>query len=112
MVNCPEISSRPDSFESVAMSILPGFGRYTSNIFAIIGLRAMYFVLVAVIHRFRYMNYALALVLVMIGLKAFYAHSFDKIPSWIALSVTLGILVLGFLSSFLKTKLEAAQEKN
>ena len=44
---------------------------YTSNIFAILGLRALYFALAAMIHRFRYLKYALAIVLVFIGSKIF-----------------------------------------
>ena len=103
-IECADIIFAFDSVPAVFAITTDTFVVYTSNIFAIIGLRAMYFVLTAIIHRFSYMNYALSLILVIIGLKAFYAHFFDKVPAWISLSLTLGILVGGFFFSFLKTK--------
>lgn len=53
---------------------------YTSNIFAILGLRALYFALAAMIHRFKYLKYALALVLIFIGAKIFLVGIIGKIP--------------------------------
>ena len=53
---------------------------YTSNIFAILGLRALYFALAAMIHRFQYLKYALALVLVFIGTKIFLVGLIGKFP--------------------------------
>lgn len=52
---------------------------YTSNIFAILGLRALYFALAALMHRFVYLKYALAIVLIFIGGKIF-LHGFFKVP--------------------------------
>lgn len=100
-----------DSIPAVFSITTDTFVAYTSNIFAVIGLRAMYFVLIAIIHRFSYMNYALSLILIMIGLKAFYSHFYDKIPSWVSLALTLSILIGGFVFSFLKTKKEARRAK-
>jgi tellurite resistance protein TerC len=77
---------------------------YTSNIFAILGLRALYFALAAVIHRFRYLKYALALVLIFIGCKIFYNQLFGKMDAWISLSVTFGLLAAGILYSLYKTR--------
>ena len=76
---------------------------YTSNIFAILGLRALYFALAAMIHRFRYLKYALAIVLVFIGAKIFAVHLFGKVPAWISLSVTFGLLLAGVLYSLYRT---------
>lgn len=78
---------------------------YTSNVFAILGLRALYFALAAMIHRFEYLKYALALVLIMIGAKVFAADflGLDKIPSWISLGLTVGILVCGVIYSLVMT---------
>jgi tellurite resistance protein TerC len=69
---------------------------YTSNIFAILGLRALYFALAAVVHRFHYLKYALALVLIFIGTKIFLGDwLFDgKVPASISLGVT-GLLLMG-----------------
>jgi tellurite resistance protein TerC len=60
---------------------------YTSNIFAILGLRALYFALAAMIHRFQYLKYALAIVLIFIGAKIFMVNIIGKMPAWISLSV-------------------------
>lgn len=76
---------------------------YTSNIFAILGLRALYFALAAMIHRFHYLKYALALVLVFIGLKIFLVGLW-KIPSGVSLGVTFGLILGGVLWSLYKTR--------
>ena len=111
-IECADVIFAFDSVPAVFAVTTDPFIAYTSNIFAIIGLRAMYFVLMAVIHRFSYMNYALALILVVIGLKAFYAHFFDHVPSWLSLSLTMGILCGGFILSFLKTKAADGKSKS
>ncbi len=77
---------------------------YTSNIFAILGLRALYFALAAMIHRFKYLKYALALVLVFIGSKIFLVGIIGKIPPVISLSVTFGLLAAGVVVSLVKTR--------
>jgi tellurite resistance protein TerC len=79
---------------------------YTSNIFAILGLRALYFALAAMIHRFRYLKYALALVLVFIGGKIFLVNIVGKIPPTFSLSVTLALLAGGVLFSLWRTARE------
>lgn len=90
---------------------------YTSNIFAILGLRALYFALAAVIHKFHHLKTALALVLVFIGGKVFAADllGIDKIAPAISLGVTAALLGGGVAASLLwpaKTKKaeESAQE--
>jgi len=77
---------------------------YTSNIFAILGLRTLYFALAAMLHRFRYLKTALALVLVVIGLKIFANDIFGKIDPAISLAVTLSILGGGVIFSLVKTR--------
>lgn len=79
---------------------------YTSNVFAILGLRAMYFALSAMIERFAYLKYALALILIFIGSKVFIVEIFhmQKFPAWISLGVTLSLLAGGMLYSLYKTK--------
>jgi tellurite resistance protein TerC len=77
---------------------------YTSNIFAILGLRALYFALAAVIHRFKYLKYALAVVLIFIGCKIFYSQVYGKLDAWISLAVTFGLLAVGVLYSLWKTR--------
>ena len=79
---------------------------YTSNIFAILGLRALYFALAAMVHRFHYLKYALALVLIFIGAKIFLGDfMFDgKVPASISLAVTGGLLAAGIVFSLFKTR--------
>ncbi len=81
---------------------------YTSNIFAILGLRALYFALAAMIHRFKYLKYALALVLIFIGAKIFLVGIIGKIPPVVSLSVTFGLILGGVLFSLAKTRGTAA----
>jgi tellurite resistance protein TerC len=79
---------------------------YTSNIFAILGLRSLYFALAVVIDRFKYLNYALALILIFISSKVFIVGIFDikKFPASISLGVTIALLAGGILFSLQKTK--------
>lgn len=78
----------------------------TSNVFAILGLRALYFALAAMVDRFVYLKYALAGVLIFIGSKIFVADMLGlaKIPPMVSLSVTLCILAVGILGSLWKTR--------
>lgn len=77
---------------------------YTSNIFAILGLRALYFALAAIIDRFYYLKHALAIVLIFIGSKIFIADAFNltKIPPMLSLTITLTILTCGVVCSLMK----------
>jgi tellurite resistance protein TerC len=79
---------------------------FTSNVFAILGLRAVFFALSAMLERFAYLKYALALVLIFIGSKVFIVDMFNlaKFPAAVSLSVTLGLLIGGVLYSLHKTK--------
>ncbi|WP_125255793.1 TerC family protein [Brevundimonas fluminis] len=79
---------------------------YTSNIFAILGLRALYFALAAIIHRFAYLKYALAVLLIFIGSKIFLADLFglEKFPPQVSLGVTFAILAAGVFWSLWKTR--------
>jgi tellurite resistance protein TerC len=81
---------------------------YTSNIFAILGLRALYFALAAMIERFRYLKYALAVLLIFIGGKIFAVNIFGKMPAWISLSVAISVLTAGVLYSLYRTRREKA----
>ena len=77
---------------------------YTSNIFAILGLRALYFALAAAMHRFRYLQYSLAVILVLVGIKIFLVPLGIKIDTAISLAVTIGVLALGIGWSLWKTR--------
>ena len=79
---------------------------YTSNIFAILGLRALYFALAAVLHRFAYLKQALAILLVFIGSKIFVADllGWTKFPAEWSLGITFAILAAGVFYSLWRTR--------
>jgi tellurite resistance protein TerC len=95
-----------DSVPAIFAITPDAFIVYTSNIFAILGLRALYFALAAVVHRFHYLKYALAIVLIFIGAKIFVGDwLFDgKVPAALSLSVTASLLAGGILFSLWKTR--------
>lgn len=95
-----------DSVPAIFTITLDPFIVYTSNIFAVLGLRALYFSLAVIIHRFHYLKYALALVLIFIGGKVFGAWllGLEKVPASVSLSITLLLITLGIIVSLLKTR--------
>jgi len=97
-----------DSVPAIFAITTDPFIVYTSNIFAILGLRALYFALAAMIHRFVYLKYALALVLVFIGSKIFLVNLVGKFPPLLSLSVTAALIAGGVLVSLWKTRGQAA----
>ncbi len=104
MVEMADLIFAVDSVPAIFAITTDPFIVYTSNIFAILGLRALYFALAAMVHRFVYLKYALALVLVFIGGKIFLVNLIGKIPSWVSLSVTVGLIAGGVLVSLWKTR--------
>jgi tellurite resistance protein TerC len=95
-----------DSVPAIFAITPDAFLVYTSNIFAILGLRALYFALAAMVHRFHYLKYALAAVLIFIGAKIFLGDwLFDgKVPASISLGVTGALLAAGIGFSLWKTR--------
>jgi tellurite resistance protein TerC len=93
-----------DSVPAIFAITTDPFIVYTSNIFAILGLRALYFALAAMIHRFQYLKYALALVLVFIGSKIFLVGIIGKLPAVVSLGVTFGLIAGGVALSLWKTR--------
>lgn len=106
MVEIADLVFAVDSVPAVFAITTDPFIVYTSNIFAILGLRALYFALAAILHRFHYLKYALALLLVFIGSKVFVADLFglEKIPANWSLAITFAILTAGVLYSLWRTK--------
>ncbi len=105
MVNVADVIFAVDSVPAIFAITTDTFIVYTSNIFAILGLRALYFALAAMVERFKYLKYALALVLVFIGGKIFVADMLGlaKIPPSVSLGVTFAILAAGVAYSLYKT---------
>jgi tellurite resistance protein TerC len=95
-----------DSVPAIFAITTDPFIVYTSNIFAILGLRALYFALAAIIERFHYLKTALAILLIFIGGKVFAADlmGLEKFPAAVSLGVTLAILAAGVGYSLWKTR--------
>ena len=106
MVEIVDVVFAVDSVPAIFAITTDPFIVYTSNIFAILGLRALYFALAAMVHRFHYLKYALAVLLVFIGAKIFVADAFGlaKIPPAVSLSITFAILAAGVGWSLWKTR--------
>ncbi len=104
MVEVVDLVFAVDSIPAIFAITTDPYIVYTSNIFAILGLRALYFALAAMMHRFVYLKYALSAVLIFIGGKIFWSHLIGKVDPAISLSVTIGILAAGIIFSLLKTR--------
>jgi tellurite resistance protein TerC len=111
VVEFADIIFAVDSVPAVFLITTDPFIVYTSNIFAIMGLRALFFALSAMIHRFHYLKYALALVLVFIGSKIFLAQFIGKIPAEVSLGVTLGLILGGVVVSLYMTARQKKQQE-
>ena len=106
MVELADVIFAVDSIPAIFAITQDPYIIYTSNIFAILGLRALYFALSAMIHRFTYLPTALSLVLIFIGGKVIAAEvlGLEKIPASISLGITLAILVGGIVVSLWRTR--------
>jgi tellurite resistance protein TerC len=106
MIEVADVIFAVDSVPAIFAITTDPFIVYTSNIFAILGLRALYFALAAMIHRFQYLKPALALVLIFIGSKIFAADflELEKFPAALSLGITFAIIAAGVIWSLLKTR--------
>jgi tellurite resistance protein TerC len=107
VINLADLVFAVDSVPAIFAITTDTFIVYTSNIMAILGLRALYFALAAMVHRFHYLKYALALVLVFIGSKIFVADFLlggDKFPPVLSLLVTFALIAAGIGYSLWKTR--------
>ncbi|MBD8063935.1 TerC family protein [Devosia sp. PTR5] len=106
MVEFVDLIFAVDSVPAVFAVTQDTFIVYTSNIFAILGLRALYFALAAAMNRFRYLQISLAIILVLIGIKIFLVPLGIKIDTLLSLGATLAILAGGIVFSLWKTRNE------
>ena len=93
-----------DSIPAIFLLTDDVFIVYTSNIFAILGLRALYFLLEAAVHRFVYLKQALSIVLIFIGLKIFLPKIGIELETWHSLTVTFSLLFGSIVLSLFKEK--------
>lgn len=111
VINIADLVFAVDSVPAIFAITTDTFIVYTANIMAILGLRALYFALSAMVHRFHYLKYALALVLVFIGLKIFWNQLVGKLDPAISLGVTVALILGGIFYSLWKTRGEAEKAK-
>ncbi|MFC0251217.1 TerC family protein [Massilia consociata] len=106
MVELTDVVFAVDSVPAIFAITSDPFIVYTSNIFAVLGLRALYFALAAMVERFHYLKYSLAAVLVFIGSKIFLGDFVfgGKVPAALSLAVTGGLILSGVLYSLWKTR--------
>lgn len=98
-----------DSIPAIFSITTDPFIVYTSNIFAIIGLRSLYFALAAIIRKFAYLKQSLALVLIFIGSKIYIKDllGLEKFPASVSLSVTISLILGGVFYSIYKGRSQA-----
>lgn len=101
-VEATDVIFAVDSIPAVFAVTRDPFIVYTSNIFAILGLRAMYFLLAGIMDRFRYLKPGLALVLIFVGAKMVLSEVY-KIPIGVSLGVVAGILATAIGTSLVVT---------
>lgn len=107
VINIADLVFAVDSVPAIFAITTDTFIVYTSNVMAILGLRALYFALSAMVHRFHYLKYALAAILIFIGTKIFVADFLmpgGKFPPAISLGVTFALIGAGIGWSLWKTK--------
>jgi tellurite resistance protein TerC len=97
-----------DSIPAILAITRDAFIVYTSNVFAILGLRSMYFALAGMMEMFRYLHYGLSLVLVFVGAKMLLSHYFE-IPTPVALAAVAGVLAISVVASMANPRKKAAE---
>jgi tellurite resistance protein TerC len=100
MVETTDLVFALDSIPAILAITTDPFIVYTSNVFAILGLRALYFALAGIMQMFHYLSYGLAVILVFVGVKMM-IMDFYKLPISISLGVVAGVLTISVIASLL-----------
>src|SRR5579875_547285 len=100
LVETTDVLFAVDSIPAVLAVTREPFIVYTSNVFAILGLRSLFFVLAGIIEAFHLLHYGLSIILIFVGLKML-ASNYVQLPTVIALAVVAGVLVISIALSLL-----------
>lgn len=100
LVESTDLIFAVDSIPAIFAVTTDPFLVFTSNIFAILGLRSLYFALAGLLPRFRYLKMSLVFLLAFIGVKMLLVHHYPM-PTWVSLSFICGILSIGVIASVL-----------
>ena len=111
MVEVTDLIFAIDSIPAIFAVTTDPFLVYTSNIFAILGLRSLYFQLAGVVHRFHLLKYGLAFILVFVGVKMLIAD-WVHVPIAASLSIIAGALAVSVVASMLFPAQEQQPEIN
>lgn len=103
VVETTDILFAMDSIPAVLAITLNAFIVYTSNVFAVLGLRSMYFAVAGMMDLFEYLHYGLSVVLIFIGAKMLASH-YVTVPTHVALAVVAGVLALSVAASLAARK--------
>lgn len=98
-----------DSIPAIFAITTDPFLVFTSNIFAILGLRSLYFVLASILDKFEYVKYSLAAILAFVGIKMLFLHQVEM-PEWVSLAVIIVLMGGGILISWLAEKREEKKQ--
>lgn len=107
VVETTDVLFAVDSIPAVLAITLNAFIVYTSNVFAILGLRSMYFALAGMMDVFHYLHYGLSVVLIFVGLKMIAAH-YVEIPTVLALGIVVAVLGMSVIASVIFPRKEGA----
>lgn len=105
VVETTDVIFAVDSIPAILGITLDPFIVYTSNVFAILGLRALYFALAGLMRLFHYLHYGLSAILVFVGIKMLLAEIY-KIPVAVALGVVASILLISVIASIIRPRKE------
>jgi len=103
LVESSDVVFAIDSIPAIFAITRDPFIVFTSNIFAILGLRSLYFALAGLMHRFRYLKMSMVFILAYVGMKMILAHHYP-IPVEYSLAVICGLLAVGLLASVLRNE--------
>ncbi len=104
VVEVTDIIFAVDSIPAIFAVTQEPFLVFSSNALAILGLRAMYFLLADLMHRFIYLKLGLSLVLIWVGVKMIVGHAFFDIPTVISLGVVIALIAGSVIASLIATK--------
>ena len=105
VVETTDVIFAVDSIPAILGITLDPFIVYTSNVFAILGLRALYFALAGLMRLFHYLHYGLSAILVFVGVKMLLADIYE-IPVAVALGVVASILLISVTASIIRPRKE------
>ena len=115
VVESTDVVFAVDSIPAIFAITNDPFIVFTSNIFAILGLRSLYFALAAMIRKFRYLKHSLVIILLYVGCKMMCTdiikhHELSDVMTWISLGVIMGIMTIGVLASMWVNKHEPSTD--